>query len=394
MRTQIHSATLCASLLAALSACSDTNTDIAAEPAISLTTELGGSAEGYQRACNPREFTFPADHGAHPEYRNEWWYVTGNLNNESGQRFGFHATFFRIANQPETDAGADAWQSNSNWAASQFYMGHFAISEEGAAKAAAHERFARAAAGLAGATAAPVKVWLDDWRLTGPSLPVSVSGVDKSVASDTAQWQLIMASDTESVDLSLSPQKPPVLQGDQGLSVKSDGNCNASYYYSISRLQVSGEITNRGESHSVIGSAWLDREWSSSVLADHQVGWDWFALQLTDGRDLMIYQLRDKAGRPDTHSYAVEIDKTGKKKIIPFAQIDLNVERWWQSPSGARYPVAGRIHRADTNETIAYRPLIDNQELPLTVRYWEGAILLTDDSDESIGHGYLELTGY
>jgi predicted secreted hydrolase len=179
---------------------------------------------------------------------------------------------------------------------------------------------------------APVKVWLDDWRLTGPSLPVSVSGVDKSVASDTAQWQLIMASDTESVDLSLSPQKPPVLQGDQGLSVKSDGNCNASYYYSISRLQVSGEITNRGESHSVIGSAWLDREWSSSVLADHQVGWDWFALQLTDGRDLMIYQLRDKAGRPDTHSYAVEIDIAGNKTIIPFRQIQLDIERWWQSP--------------------------------------------------------------
>ena len=143
MRTQIHSATLCASLLAALSACTDNNRDIAAEPTISLTTELGGSAEGYQRACNPREFTFPADHGAHPEYRNEWWYVTGNLNNEGGQRFGFHATYFRIANQPMTDGGADAWQSNSNWTASQFYMGHFAISEEGTEKAAAHERFAR-----------------------------------------------------------------------------------------------------------------------------------------------------------------------------------------------------------------------------------------------------------
>jgi predicted secreted hydrolase len=141
-----------------------------------------------------------------------------------------------------------------------------------------------------------------------------------------------MASDTESVDLSLSPQKPPVLQGDQGLSVKSDGNCNASYYYSISRLQVSGEITNLGESHSVTGSAWLDREWSSSVLADHQVGWDWFALQLTDGRDLMIYQLRDKAGRPDTHSYAVEIEIAGNKTIIPFRQIQLDIERWWQSP--------------------------------------------------------------
>ena len=108
----------------------------------------------------------------------------------------------------------------------------------------------------------------------------------------------------------------------------------------------------------------------------------------------MIYQLRDKDGQSDTHSYAVEIDIAGNKTIIPFRQIQFDIERWWQSPSGARYPVAGRIQRSDTKETIVYRPLIDNQELPLTVRYWEGAILLSDDTGASIGHGYLELTGY
>ena len=389
-RRAVLCAAVPAAILAAVSACSDTSNNSVAEPTVSLTTELGGTAEGYQRACEPRDFVFPADHGAHPGFRNEWWYVTGNLNNESGKRFGFHATFFRIANQPVagpvvgTEA-PDTWQSASNWATSQFYMGHFAISEEGAKKAAAYERFARAAAGLSGATAAPVKIWLDDWRLTGPAHD-----------AETNQWQLSMTSDTntESVDLALNPQKPPVLQGERGLSVKSAGNCNASYYYSISRMQVSGEISNGGEQHSVTGSAWLDREWSSSVLADHQVGWDWFALQLTDGRDLMIYQLRDINGQADTHSYAVEIDKAGNKKIIPFEQIELTMERWWQSPSGANYPVAGRIHRGDTNETIVYQPLIDNQELPLTVRYWEGAILLSDEAGTSIGRGYLELTGY
>lgn len=384
-------------LIAFTSACNNEGGNVPVEPGISLTTELGGSAEGFERACDTRDFVFPDDHSAHPQYRNEWWYVTGNLNSDEGQRFGFHATFFRIANQPATDTASDQWQTTSNWAASQFYMGHFAISEEGANKATAHERFARAAAGLAGATAKPVRIWLDDWQLTGPSNLAAdqTSSVALSQSqSDANQWQLSMASDTESVNLALNPMKPPVLQGDRGLSIKSGGACNASYYYSISRLQVSGEVMNGGVLHPVTGTAWIDREWSSSVLADHQVGWDWFALQLDDGRDLMIYQLRDKTGQPDTHSYAVEIDSTGNKTIIPFQQIQLDIERWWQSPSGARYPVAGRIVRNDTNETIVYNPLIDNQELPLTVRYWEGAIQLSDDSGASIGHGYLELTGY
>jgi len=169
-------------LLPALLACENTDEATSTVPAaISLTSELGGSADGYERACAPRDFVFPDDHGAHPGYRNEWWYVTGNLNNEDGRKFGFHATFFRIANQPPAvdgvlvttgnpQAPANAWLSSSEWAATQFYMGHFAISEEGTKKSLAHERFARAAAGLAGAAAKPVRVWLDDWQLLGPTL--------------------------------------------------------------------------------------------------------------------------------------------------------------------------------------------------------------------------------
>lgn len=415
MRNHLFRSATYAALLAATVACGTDNNAEFIESAISLTTELGGSAEGYERACEPRDFVFPKDHGAHPEFRNEWWYVTGNLSSNKGKRFGFHATFFRIAVQPATDQFSatdqlsaselsmkelsmkEQWQSSSEWAASQFYMGHFAISEEGAKATNAHERFARAAAGLAGATAEPVNIWLDDWQLTGPTEAVSdqtAATLATQSRTDARQWELAVASDSESVKLALSSLKPPVLQGDRGLSFKSDGDCNASYYYSISRLQVSGKVVNDNVLHPVTGTAWIDREWSSSVLAGHQVGWDWFALQLTDGRDLMIYQLRDRDGRPDAHSYAVEIDSTGNKTIIPFQQIRLDIERWWESPSGARYPVSGRIHRTDTDETIVYRPLIDNQELPLTVRYWEGAILLSDDTGASIGHGYLELTGY
>jgi len=407
-------------LVPLLSACNNSGDEFSTEAAISLTNELGGSPEGYERACEPRDFVFPGDHGAHPAYRNEWWYVTGNLNNVDGRKFGFHATFFRIANQPvmgqsNIATSGDTWVSDSAWAAHQFYMGHFAISEEGSAKTVAHERFARAAAGLAGATSNPVRVWLDDWQLLGPSQTESwlhresvfsnqapnnnnLASAEPSETTksnkERAQWQLDMSSGDESVALTLNAIKPPVLQGNDGLSYKSDGDCNASYYYSISRLNVNGSIINAGATHEVTGTAWIDREWSSSVLADNQVGWDWFALQLNDGRDLMIYQLRQANGQTDTHSYAVEIDSAGNKKLIPNEQIDVVADRWWKSPTGASYPVSGRIYRADTDETILYQPLIDNQELPLTVRYWEGAILLSDETNEPIGHGYLELTGY
>ena len=142
------------------------------------------------------------------------------------------------------------------------------------------------------------------------------------------------------------------------------------------------------------GTAWLDREWSSSALADNQVGWDWFALQLDDGRDIMLYQLRNADGSIDPFSYAVEIDQNGNKTVLPNAAIDIEVDQWWQSESGARYPVSGEIRRSDTNEVIRYQPLINDQELDLTVRYWEGAIVLRDAQDQAIGRGYLELTGY
>lgn len=350
---------------------------------VSLHTELGGSAEGYERACGPREFVFPQDHGAHPSFRNEWWYVTGNLQTESATKFGFHATFFRVGN---TLAKAAIEQSvTSKWAANEFYMAHFAITQQGAVKVGAHERFGRAAAGLAGAVANEsdgVKVWLDDWQLAAEE-------VDGQLV-----WNLNIKKDNEALDLTLVADKPVVLQGKEGYSQKSADPCNSSYYYSMPRMQASGKVMAAGQSHDVGGTAWLDREWSSSALADDQVGWDWFALQMDDDRDIMFYQLRKEDGTTDPYSYAVEIDKDGVKKEIPAELFTLNIDRWWQSESGARYPVSGTIKRADTGETIRYQPLIDNQELDLTVRYWEGAIALTDETGQSIGRGYLELTGY
>ena len=379
---------------------------------VSLHTELGGSADGYERACNSREMVFPEDHGAHPSFRNEWWYMTGNLTSSDSLKFGFHVTFFRIANGSSNNTKVSNNQSSlstahdtsvpdtsardkSAWDSSEFYMAHFAITQEGTKQIHAHERFSRAAAGLAGAkvTLQPslqqsnnpeplVKVWLDDWQLAAEE-------IDGELV-----WKVSLAEDGETIDLTLRTTKPIILQGKDGYSQKSSDPCNASFYYSLTRLKADGNVSVAGATHQVTGSAWLDREWSSSALADDQVGWDWFALQLHDGREIMFYQLRKSDGSTDPFSHAVEIDPQGVKKELQQSDIKLEVSSWWQSETGAKYPVGGKIQLSDTNETLFYNPLIQNQELQLTVRYWEGAIVLTNESGDNIGQGYLELTGY
>ena len=371
-------------MLTSLVACEQEQPEVSG---VSLHAELGGNASGFERACSGRQFNFPEDHAAHPSFRNEWWYITGNLENTAGKRFGFHITFFRIANEPLSTAGAD--QPISNWSSSQFYMAHFAVTaEDGEIKT--YERFSRAAAGLAGAEADDtnvVKVWLDDWQLLARE------------EGNQLIWQLNLAEQDLNLDLTLTADKPLVLQGDAGYSQKSADTCNASYYYSFTRLQASGNLSiNNPDSteslHTVSGTAWLDREWSSSALGKDQSGWDWFALQLDDGRDIMLYQLRKNDGSRDAYSHAVEIDREGKATEIPIENIDLDITRWWRSDTGSNYPVAGVIHRKDTNKSIVFEPLVDDQLLDLTVRYWEGAISLTDSNQNAIGRGYMELTGY
>lgn len=345
---------------------------------VSLHAELGGDASGYQRACSPTVFDFPRDHLAHPQFRNEWWYVTGNVESSESVRFGFHATLFRIATQP-----AVAVRSDSAWETEQFYMAHFAVTREGEAKVLSAERFARSAVNLAGTSLQNnlAKVWLEDWV------------IEQTSAGESETWRLqLSAQDGMAVNLTLVADKPRVLQGKDGYSQKSSDPCNASYYYSYTRLRAQGELVYGNEQHQVTGSAWFDREWSSSALAQNQVGWDWFALQLDDGREIMFYQLREADGTPSPFSYAVEVNRQGVAKTLVLPSLTIN--RWWQSDSGARYPVEGELILAGTGEVIHFAPLIDNQELNLTVRYWEGAIRLRDVQGAEVGRGYLELTGY
>jgi len=342
---------------------------------LSVAEQLGGQPpHGFARATTPREFVFPADHGPHREYRNEWWYLTGNLEAAGGRRLGFQATFFRIALAATPPARA------SQWAASEAWMAHLAVSDAQTARHRAAERFARGALGLAGASTEPLRVWLEDWRLTSPD--------------GGTTWRLDAATPEFRLDLTLRAERPIILQGDHGLSRKSAEPGNASYYYSLPRLVTTGTVILDGTPLAVGGLAWLDREWSTSALGPDQAGWDWFALQLADGRDLMYYRLRRTDGGVDPLSRGSVVDSTGQRREHGPARA-LRAPRDWQAPHGPRYPV--EWERAQRGEPRPWRiaAVFDDQQMELAVRYWEGMVDVRDGvSGAPLGRGYLEMTGY
>jgi predicted secreted hydrolase len=362
-----------------LSGCGPSSTTPSGDADGALGERLGGDdTAGYARVFDPREFRFPADHGPHPDYRNEWWYLTGNLAAADGRRFGYQVTFFRIALAPEDP---QAPPRRSNWGGRQIWMTHVALSDAANRRHREHERFARGAAGLAGAQSEPFRVWLEDWQLS-------------AAPDDPAVWSLQVETEDFGLEFRLEPRKPIVLQGVDGLSQKSDEPGNASYYYSLPRLQTSGEIRLDSERHRVEGLSWLDREWSTSALGDDQVGWDWFALQFDDGRDLMYYLLRRTDGSVDPHSAGTLIDRDGRTTRLAAGDVRLEALRWWRSADGVRYPVAWRM---DLYDGSAYRveAVFDDQRMDTTVSYWEGMVqVFATESGAPLGRGYMELAGY
>ena len=339
----------------------------------------GGDVSGYTRALEPRQFAFPSDHADHPEFRNEWWYFTGNLQTETGQAFGFQVTLFRNSLLPESPE-----QSGSPWRTNQLYMGHLALSDIQKARFYHAERFQRAALGLAGTELQPLKIWLDDWEIKG-------------VGNDPMRWQLLAKTEEFGINLEVTPRKPLVLQGNQGLSQKGKEPGNASYYYSFTRMSARGEVITPQGTFDVTGSSWLDREWSTSVLESNQVGWDWFALQLNDGTDLMYYQLRDNAGKPDEQSSGKLVNPNGESRTLAFDEVALKVVEFWKSPhSGASYPARWTVKLPSENLELEISPRISDQELQTTVSYWEGAVSVqgTQNGQPIQGVGYVEMTGY
>ena len=348
-----------------------------------LSTVLGGDGlDGFQRATMPASIEFPRDHGAHPDFRSEWWYFTAALHDDQGRYFGVQFTLFRQALLPHGGRGP--------WRTAQVYMGHLAVSDVAAGVHHQAERLVRGHPRLAGvshvpnAPAAPAPpptasfaAWIEGWRLTS----VSTAFLPMTLQAEATEIGL---------DLSLEQTKPIVLQGDAGFSAK--GPANASYYYSVPRLAVSGTVRVGGESHEVAGRGWLDREWSTSVLARHYAGWDWFALQLDDGRDFMLYQLRRHDGGQDAYNSATAVGATA---------IDVNGDAERLDPAGVRlasthtwrgWPVRWELTVGDERFTVV--AAFNDQVMETFVRYWEGLVWVEDENGDRLGSGYMELTGY
>lgn len=346
-----------------------------AEPPSQLADLLGSDADaGFARALEARVFEFPADHGPHPAFRNEWWYVTGNLDGQAGERFGYELTFFRFALSPTSV------DSDSDWRTNQVYIAHLAVTDAEDERFYVAQRYSRGVLGLAGARADPFGVWIDDWR----------------IEQEQVGWQLEAHDDEFGVDVNLVALRQPVLNGIDGLSRKSALPGNASYYYSITRLLTNGELRIGDRTFNVSGVSWLDREWSTSALADDQVGWDWFALQLADGRDLMFYSLRKTDGSRDAASAGTFVDFDGSVTYLGPESLGIDVLDTWESPEGGAYPARWRLTLPEEDLEVTVTPVIANQELFTTVRYWEGAVDVTGTyRDQAItGRGYVELTGY
>ena len=313
-------------------ACSPPSPDYGESPAAPsaprLDAVLGGeTAGGYARAVGPRRFAFPIDHGPHREFRHEWWYFTGHLDAEGGQRFGFELTFFRLALAPPSQplrGGGSRWRTN------QLYAAHFAITDVERRVFHSTARYAREALGLAGAGGSPLRVWLDEWSIAMPD-------------DSRSPWTLSAHDPPYRLELELYPELEPILNGDQGLSRKSASSSAASYYYSIPRLSVVGTLRRDAHNLKVNGTAWLDREWGSDGLAPDEVGWDWFALQLDDGSSLMFYALRSADGTRDPASAGTYVDASGVVRVLRDQDVRLSVGRQWRSPRGGVYPAEWRL---------------------------------------------------
>jgi predicted secreted hydrolase len=343
-----------------------------------LLPASAASVSGFSRATKPYAWRFPDDHGPHPEFQTEWWYYTGNVVTDTGRRFGYQFTVFRRAATPERPA------SDSEWRTNQLYMAHFTVTDVEDERFFQAQRFSRGAAGLAGATSEPrYRAWLEDWEIF-------------ALDAQARHTAITAASGEVRIQLELEQVKPPALNGDRGLSQKSDYPGNASYYYSLSRLATHGTVTIEGETFAVSGTSWMDHEFSTSALSAGAQGWDWFGLQFDDGRELMVGQIRLVGGGIEPAFGGLLILPDGSTRLLDSSDFSIEPAGSWTSPhTGTTYPAgwAITVMTGDpTPLTLTVTPLVADQELiEGAIIYWEGAVRVTGDAT---GYGYAELTGY
>jgi predicted secreted hydrolase len=333
-------------------------------------------SDGWAVALPGYQIKLPADHYPHYQFRTEWWYFTGNVETADGRAFGYQLTFFRHGYRPP-GIGKPAL---SRFVMNDVKFAHFAVTDINAGKFRFDNRISRGAYGEAGFGEGERLAWIDDWEL-----------------EYNGTFRLKAAAKDYAIELELTADKPAVLQGANGLSQKADGAGHASYYYSITRLKTSGAVKIGGENYQVKGSSWYDREWATNQLTPEQSGWNWFAIQLSDGSEMMLYQMRLKQGGIDSHSTGKWIGPAGETIDLAEEEFRLSPEKYWTSPaSKAKYPVAWKLSIPKLDLDLEITPAVEDQELNLGVVYWEGSIRLKGQREGKPmdGVGYMELTGY
>jgi predicted secreted hydrolase len=341
-----------------------------------LATEFRPALPGYQ-------YSFPRDHNAHPEFATEWWYYTGHLKSRDGRKWGYQLTWFRTALAPEV-------KRKSKWATRDIMFAHFALTDEKGKRFFFTDQIGRANIGLnrADTNSKTPRIWCGNWKLQFSGKKGEFQSFQAKGISD--------ATDTKglgfSINLKVHSSKPPVINGVNGVSQKSAGRGRASHYYSYTDLQSSGTISVGNETLQVTGKSWLDREWGSSQLAQNQVGWDWFSLRLSDGRQLMLYRLRLKNGGVEPFSSGTLVEKDGRSRHLKLRDFSIQTSgKQWKSPqTGGVYPLSWRLSVPSAKIALDVQANLQNQELipqrsGRNLAYWEGSVS---------AQGNVEMTGY
>lgn len=361
-----------------------------------LSSDAGDDC--YEKATQPGIINFPDDLGAHKSFKTEWWYYTGNLKTPKGRHFGFQLTFFRQAldckksleNLP-VEAG-ETPERRSAWRTRQLYFAHFAVTDTQNRRFYSAQRMNRGSLGIAGVQNLPFKAWIDDWQA------VQI-GSDAGTLHLTARARAekMPQTPTFSIDLTLTRQKPVILQGDRGLSRKGPGLSDASHYYSYPGMSAQGVVTVAGATDQAVGYAWFDHEWSTSALGSDVAGWDWFALRLNEGpdagTDLMVCQVRRRDGTPNGYGFGAVSYPDGSYDILSQSDFTIAAQGTWASPdTGRTYPAQWGIRLKSLGISLQVTPVLAAQEHSGMFPYYEGAVRIQTAS--GAGLGYVELTGY
>ncbi len=346
----------------------------------SLAAGLAAADQAYRPALPGYRYSFPRDHFNHPEFQTEWWYYTGNLKDPQGRAFGFQLTFFRqaVRRRPAT--------ASSSWDVADLYMAHAALSDLSGGNFYHAQRLNRAGPGIAGVDARAGRIWNGNWQAVW-------SGQSQKLDVFSNGWEL---------RLTLKPTKPPVINGQNGVSRKGPAPGQASHYISLTRLETSGQIQLGGNSYAVQGASWMDHEFFTNQLAAGQTGWNWLSIQFSDNTELMLFQMRRQDGLPDPYSAGTYVDSRGNSWHLSAADFQMAPSgQTWTSPlTHAAYPLQWSATIPSLHLQLRISARLRDQEMtgkgPRAINYWEGAVAIegTRGRIPVSGLGYLELTGY